>query len=171
MVDTKSHVDHRGSFTRLFCEQELGQILVGRRVVQINQSRTVAVGAVRGLHYQNPPHAEVKLVRCWKGKIWDVAVDLRRDSPTFLQWHAEELSGRNARMVVIPEGIAHGFQVLEPDSELLYLHTEFYNSALEGGVHPQDPRLNIPWPLTVIDLSVRDREHPLLTATFSGLNL
>jgi dTDP-4-dehydrorhamnose 3,5-epimerase len=115
-------IDERGFFTRLFCHNELGELIGARQIVQINQSSTRTVGAVRGLHYQHGPSAEMKLVRCIKGKVWDVAVDLRAGSPTFLYWHAEELSAENAHMMVIPEGFAHGFQVLEEDSELLYLH-------------------------------------------------
>src|SRR5262249_48876555 len=127
IVDSTPFKDHRGAFARLFCERELASIIGERRIVQINHSRTATRGAVRGLHYQRPPDAEMKLVRCLKGRVWDVAVDLRRGSPTFLRWHAEELSAANGRMIAIPEGCAHGFQVLEPDSELLYLHTAFYN--------------------------------------------
>jgi dTDP-4-dehydrorhamnose 3,5-epimerase len=108
-------------------------------------------------------------VRCFKGRVWDVAVDLRAGSPTFLQWHAEELSSENARMLVIPEGCAHGFQVLEPGSELLYLHTAFYSPEAEGGVSCNDPRLGITWPLPVADLSHRDSSLPLIAADYSGI--
>ncbi len=116
----------------------------------------------------HPPHAEMKLVRCLRGRVWDVAVDLRAESPTFLHWHAEELSPDNHRMVVIPEGCAHGFQVLTPDSELLYLHTAFYAPDAEGGVRHDDPALGIRWPLPVTDLSPRDRSHPLIDAGDRG---
>jgi dTDP-4-dehydrorhamnose 3,5-epimerase len=123
------------------------------------------------MHYQHPPHAEMKLVRCVKGGVWDVAVDLRAGSPTFLQWHAEELTPQNARMLIVPEGCAHGFQALEPDSELLYLHTAFYTPEAEGGVAHDDPRLAISWPLPVVDLSTRDRAHPQIMPSFSGISL
>lgn len=169
LVEPTFQTDERGSFTRLYCEDELGELVGERQIVQINQSSTRTVGAVRGLHYQHEPHAEMKLVRCIKGKVWDVAVDLRAGSATFLNWHAEELSAENARMMVIPEGFAHGFQVLEEDSELLYLHTDFYTPAVEGGVRPTDPALAIGWPLVLQDLSDRDLNHPLLTAEFTGL--
>ncbi|HNQ76927.1 MAG TPA: dTDP-4-dehydrorhamnose 3,5-epimerase, partial [Pseudothauera hydrothermalis] len=106
-----------------------------------------------------------------KGRVWDVAVDLRANSPTFLRWHAEELTPENHRMMVIPEGFAHGFQVLESGSELLYLHTAFYVPTAEGGVRYNDPRLAIPWPLPVSDLSDRDASHPLLAPNFSGIVL
>lgn len=169
VVETTPFADHRGSFTRLFCQHELAPVLERRRVVQINHSRTAAIGAVRGLHYQNSPHTEMKLIRCLQGAVWDVAVDLRADSPTFLQWHAERLSPENSRMLVVPEGCAHGFQVLEADSELLYLHTAFYTPEAEGGVAWDDPRLAISWPLPAADFSQRDRNHPPISSDFSGI--
>ncbi|MBI3898540.1 MAG: dTDP-4-dehydrorhamnose 3,5-epimerase [Gammaproteobacteria bacterium] len=169
VVEAVPIADDRGAFTRLYCERELASIIGDRRIVQINHSRTAKIGAVRGMHYQHPPHAEMKLVRCLKGRVWDVAVDLRAGSPTFLQWHAEELAPGNARMMVIPEGCAHGFQVLEPDSELLYLHTAFYTPEAEDGVSCNDLRLGITWPLPVADLSRRDSNHPALTPSYPGI--
>jgi dTDP-4-dehydrorhamnose 3,5-epimerase len=169
IVETERALDHRGAFARLFCCDALQGIIGGRRIQQINYSRTHRIGAVRGIHYQRQPHAEMKLVRCLRGKVWDIAVDLRAGSPTFLQWHAEELSAENGRMFIIPEGCGHGFQVFKEDSELLYLHTEFYTPAYEGGVHPQDPLLRISWPLPVCDLSERDRTQVFLSETFEGL--
>ncbi|TAN51763.1 MAG: dTDP-4-dehydrorhamnose 3,5-epimerase [Methylococcaceae bacterium] len=169
VVTTTAFVDHRGAFSRLYCAQELSTVMGNRRIVQINHSRTHAVGAVRGLHYQRPPHAEMKLVRCIRGRVWDVAVDLRAGSPTFLQWHAEVLSPENARLLVIPEGCAHGFQVLEADSELLYLHTHEYVPAAESGASCSDPRLAIAWPLPIIDLSQRDHDHPCIAPDFPGI--
>ena len=171
VVQTAPHIDHRGAFVRLYCEDELARVVGPRRIVQINHSRTEVIGAVRGLHYQRPPHAEMKLVRCLKGRVWDVAVDLRHNSPTFLRWHAEELTPTNTRMMVIPEGFAHGFQVLEPESELLYLHTSFYSPGAEGGLRHDDPRLAIQWPLVVTDLSQRDALHPLINSDYSGIAL
>lgn len=169
VVETTPFVDQRGSFARLFCAGELAEAIGRRHIVQINHSCTGVVGAVRGLHFQHAPHAEMKLVRCMKGRVWDVAVDLRAGSPTFLQWHAEELAPGNGRMLVIPEGCAHGFQVLERDSELLYLHTAFYTPSAEGGVRFDDPLIGIAWPLPVAELSGRDRAHSLLNADFRGL--
>jgi dTDP-4-dehydrorhamnose 3,5-epimerase len=110
-------------------------------------------------------------VRCLKGRVWDVAIDLRANSPTFLQWHAEELTPANTRMMVVPEGFAHGFQVLEPDSELLYLHTAFYTPSAEGGLRHDDPSLGITWPLAVADLSARDANHPSIGQDFQGIVL
>ncbi|WP_437559146.1 dTDP-4-dehydrorhamnose 3,5-epimerase [Acidithiobacillus sulfuriphilus] len=171
IVATQPFADRRGAFSRFFCKDELAAIIGNRDIVQINHSRTSMVGAVRGLHYQLPPYAEMKLVRCIRGRVWDVAVDLRAGSPTFLHWHAEELTPENARMLVIPEGCAHGFQVLEAESELLYLHTAYYTPAAEGGLRHDEPRLGIAWPLPVADLSARDRHHPPLNADYSGMTV
>ena len=171
VAGTTPHIDRRGAFTRLYCENELSEIIGRRRIVQINHSRTCMVGAIRGMHYQRPPHAEMKMVRCLKGRVWDVAVDLRKNSPTFLKWHAEELNPDNRQMMIIPEGCAHGFQVLEQDSELLYLHTAAYAQSSEGGVSYADPVLDITWPLTAADLSERDSLHPPITAEFQGIEL
>ena len=171
MIENNPFSDSRGAFTRLFCEKELSSILNNRQIVQINHSITRTVGAIRGLHYQDPPFAEMKMVRCLKGRVWDVALDLRQGSPTFLQWHAEELTPENAKMMVIPEGFAHGFQVLNADSELLYLHTTFYEKSAEGAVRFDDPTLSIHWPLPITDISERDQNHPLINKQFTGIKL
>ena len=171
VVETSPHIDSRGAFSRLYCEKELTEVVGQRCILQINHSRTAEVGAVRGLHFQRSPHAEMKLVRCLKGRVWDVAVDLRKNSPTYLRWHAEELTPDNAHMMVIPEGFAHGFQVIEPDSELLYLHTAFYTPAAEGGLRYDDPKLAIDWPLVVTDISERDKNHSLIETDFEGISL
>jgi len=171
MAETSRFTDKRGAFARLFCEHDLASTLGGSHIVQVNHSLTRKPGAVRGMHFQHAPHAEMKMVRCLRGRVWDVAVDLRNDSPTFLQWHGVELSAVNDRMIVIPEGCAHGFQVLEADSELLYLHTAFYTPDAEGGVRFDDPTIGIDWPLDVTDLSERDQSHPLIDDTFTGLSL
>ena len=169
IADTTAFVDERGSFARNFCARDLAPALQGQTIAQINQSITAKVGAVRGLHFQRAPHAEIKMVRCLRGCIWDVAVDLRQESPTFLQWHAEELTPANMKMMIVPERCAHGFQVLEPDSEVLYLHTDFYEPAAEGGINYADPRINITWPLAVTDLSPRDASHTFLDDTYTGI--
>ena len=161
--------DDRGSFGRLFCKDKLAFVLKDRDILQINFSSTESCGAIRGMHFQHPPHSEMKLVRCTKGKVWDVVVDIRKDSKTYLQWHAEELSKENARMIIIPEGFAHGFQAMETASELLYLHTEYYKPDSEGGLAYDDPTLDIYWPLPITDISERDKHHPLLTKQFSGI--
>lgn len=171
IVRSLPHHDARGAFTRLFCAQELTPVLGQRQIAQINHSRTSRAGAVRGMHLQRPPHAEMKMIRCLRGRVWDVAVDVRAGSRTFLQWHAEELAQDDAQMLVIPEGFAHGFQALEPDSELLYLHTAFYHPHSEIGLRHDDPRLAISWRLPPQDLSPRDLGHPLVRADFTGVAL
>ena len=171
VVETSVVRDHRGKFYRAYCDQQLSEVYSGRSIRQINVSRTESPGAIRGLHLQLPPQAEMKGVRCLRGRVWDVAVDLRAQSPTFLGWYAHELSAQNNSMLVIPEGCAHGFQVLEEGSELLYLHTAAYSKDSEVGVRHDDPRLGISWPLPVCDLSDRDRNHPLLADDFSGFRL
>lgn len=171
VVQTEPFGDHRGQFARFFCEIDLGSVIQRRVIRQINHSLTNAVGAIRGMHFQLPPHAEMKLVRCLRGRVFDVAVDLRANSPTFLKWHAEELSPENRHMIVIPEGFAHGFQVLEPESELLYLHTAVYDKPSERGIRFDDPMLAIDWPLPVTDVSMRDTQHPLIDDRFEGITL
>jgi dTDP-4-dehydrorhamnose 3,5-epimerase len=168
---TTPHIDTRGRFARLFCGRTFEEVLGQRSIVQINHSHTSIEGTVRGLHFQYPPHSELKIVHCLSGRIWDVAVDLRYNSPTFLQWFAQELTPANGRMMIIPEGFAHGFQVLEANSELLYLHTAFYNPEAEGGLRYSDPKLKISWPLYVTDTSPRDATHPLIDSNFKGLAL
>ena len=170
VIETLAFQDSRGSFSRLFCERELSEVVGCRRIEQINHSRTATIGAVRGLHFQREPHAETKIVRCMRGCVWDVAVDLRKGSPTFLQWHAQELSASNALMLVVPEGCAHGFQVVRPESELLYLHTASYAPSAEGGLRFDDPVLGISWPLAVTDVSKRDKEHAFINNNFEAIN-
>ena len=169
VIESTVFHDSRGAFSRLFCSREMHAVLGPRAIVQINHSITHRVGAVRGLHYQYPPHAEMKIIRCLKGCVFDVAVDLRQDSPTFLKWTAIKLTPENRRAFVIPEGCAHGFQVLEADSELLYLHTAFYTPDAEGAVRFDDQRIGVDWPLEPTDLSKRDISHPHLEESFKGI--
>ncbi len=169
VVCRKPLVDSRGDFTRIFCAGDLAEFLDERKVMQINFTRTRESGVIRGIHFQRPPSAETKLVTCLRGEIWDVAVDLRRGSQTFLQHHAEILSAGNSRALLIPEGVAHGFQTLSDDVEILYCHTAPYAAEAEGGLHPLDPKLGIPWPLPVRHLSDRDQAHPWIENDFRGI--
>jgi len=155
----------------LFCTDELKPIIEQRRIVQINRTHTEKAGSVRGIHFQHPPFAEMKLVSCLRGEVFDVAVDLRKNSPTFLQWHAEVLTEANHKTLVIPEGFAHGFQTLTDDCELLYLHTAAYAPDFEAGLNALDPRLTITWPMPIAERSMRDQHHAMLTSEFSGLSL
>lgn len=171
VLERKPLGDARGYFERMFCDDELAGLLGGRRVAQINHSLTDARGTVRGMHFQYPPHAETKLVSCLRGAVYDVAVDLRRGSPTFLQWHGERLSADSHRSLVIPEGFAHGFQTLEEGCEMLYFHTAAYRPDAEGGLHPREPRVAVRWPLLVTELSPRDDSRPLLDGNYTGVSL
>ena len=169
IVEAAPISDNRGAFARWFCAKELEGVLDGRAILQINHSKTLKKGAIRGLHYQKSPHAEVKFVRCLRGRVWDLALDLRAGSKTFFKYHAVELTPDNNRMLVIPEGCAHGFQALEAESELLYLHTAYYEPKSEGGVHYADPMASIVWPLPPTEISARDAQHPFLTNAFKGI--
>jgi dTDP-4-dehydrorhamnose 3,5-epimerase len=171
LLQRKASEDQRGFLSRLYCATDFGMAGITKPIAQINHTLTKKRGAVRGLHYQHPPYAEIKFVSCLKGEIWDVAVDLRRDSPTFLQWHAEILSATNRKSLLIPEGYAHGFQALTEDCELLYLHTAPYRPEAEGALNIADPKLKITWPLTVDDLSERDSMHPFISHGFEGIAL
>lgn len=163
--------DERGYLERLFCADELAKVGWRKPIAQINHTLTQKRGTVRGLHFQKPPHAEMKLVSCLRGVVWDVGVDLRAGSPTFLKWHAEELSADNHRALMIPEGFAHGFQTMTDDCELLYLHSAAYAADSEGAVSAIDPKLGICWPLAITEQSARDKTHVMLADDFQGLTI
>ena len=168
---TQPFVDARGAFLNAFRAQE--EAFMGswgdRGIAQVNLSCSEAVGTIRGLHMQAQPHSEAKLVRCLKGRVWDVAVDLRRESATYGQWHAVELRPENGNALLVPEGCAHGFQVMEPGSELLYLHSGAWVPEAETGVRWDDPQLAIAWPLSPTELSKRDCALPLLPDTLTPI--
>lgn len=161
--------DSRGFLSRLLCTEELAAAGWTKPVAQINHTYTARQGTVRGMHFQSAPHAEMKLVSCLSGEVWDVAVDLRAGSATYLQWHAERLSAENNRALLIPEGFAHGFQSLTGDVELLYCHSVAYAAHAEAGLHPLDTRLAITWPLPVAELSARDAGHPFIGEKIDGV--
>lgn len=161
--------DKRGYLERLFCLNELRSVLNGKTIVQINHSLTSQCGTVRGLHFQYPPHTEMKFVSCLRGKVFDVAVDVRQDSPTFLQWYGEILTADNHKTFIISEGFAHGFQTLTEECELLYFHTTAYRADAEGGLNARDPNLGIQWPLPITNQSPRDLAHPMLSTDFIGV--
>jgi dTDP-4-dehydrorhamnose 3,5-epimerase len=171
LVQRRAIEDHRGFLSRFYCAEEFAEAGISKTIAQINHSLTRKKGAVRGLHFQYPPHAETKLVSCLRGEIFDVAVDLRRNSPTFLQWHGEILTAANRKSLLIPEGYAHGFQALTEDCELIYLHTAAYHSDAESALNVSDPILAIDWPLPIEDLSDRDRMHPFINQSFQGVLL
>lgn len=161
--------DNRGWFARTYCKNEFAAIGHTAEWVQLNHSFTTAKGTIRGLHFQYNPYQEIKLIRCISGAIYDVIVDIRESSETFLQWVGIELSAANRKMLYIPQGFAHGFQTLADDSELIYHHSAFYTSGSEGGIRFDDPLLRVNWPLPVSVISERDLSHPLLTENFKGI--
>ncbi|MBD3812300.1 MAG: dTDP-4-dehydrorhamnose 3,5-epimerase [Betaproteobacteria bacterium] len=169
LLQRKPIGDSRGYLERLYCAEDLQILASGKNIVQINHTLTASRGTVRGMHFQRPPHAEIKFVSCLRGEVFDVAVDLRHNSPTFLRWHSELLSADNHKTLVIPEGFAHGFQTLTEDCEMLYFHTAAYQPGAEGGLNVQDPRLAIRWPLPVAALSPRDAAHAFLDDRFTGM--
>ena len=171
IIHAEPFTDDRGSFTRFFCPEELSGLFGCRSVKQLNSSVTKKPGSIRGMHFQLPPKMEMKLVRCTKGCVWDVVVDLRQGSQTFLKWMSIELSAKNQVMVLIPEGFGHGFQVLESESELLYLHSESYAPELTGRIKYDDPSLMIDWPLPVTDVSRQDMDIPFLHNSFDGIRV
>jgi dTDP-4-dehydrorhamnose 3,5-epimerase len=171
IIDRNPTCDARGSLARIFCADQLKNAGWHKAVSQINQTVTKKRATVRGMHFQNLPHSEMKLVTCLQGEIWDVAVDLRRNSPTFLKWHAEKLSAVNYRALLIPEGFAHGFQTLSDDCELIYLHSAPYVREAEAGIHPSDPALGITWPLEFSEISTRDSAHLVLNGQFTGMEI
>jgi len=171
LVQRKPIEDERGFLARLWCAEEFRAVGRGMPITQINHTLTRRRGVVRGMHFQHSQAAEIKLVSCLRGEIFDVAVDLRRNSPTLLNWHGEVLSAANRRSLLIPEGFAHGFQALTDDCELIYLHSATHCPDAEGGVNVADPRVGIAWPLAIAELSDRDRAHPMLGADYKGFVL
>ena len=162
LIERQSIADERGFFSRLFCMQELPGF--GERISQINHTMTKVKGAVRGMHFQRSPDDETKFVSCLRGAIFDVAVDLRPGSSTYLRWHGEILSEDNRRSLLIPAGFAHGFQTLTEDCELIYLHDKPHAPSAEDGLNPLDPKLAIEWPLPITQMSDRDRNRAALDA-------
>ena len=164
-------VDSRGAFSRFFCAEEFKEIGFCKPIAQINQSLTKKKGAFRGMHYQYPPYTETKIVTCISGEVFDVAVDIRKGSPTFLQWHSQVLSAENQLSLYIPDGFAHGFQTLTDNCELLYLHSSFYHANAEGALNALDSKLKIGWPLEITEISERDRTHSMMGADFEGVDI
>ena len=163
--------DSRGFLERMFCAQEFAPILGGKTIAQINRTLTGKCGSVRGMHFQNAPYAETKFVTCLRGEVFDVAVDVRKNSPTFLHWHGELLTQDNHTTLLIPEGFAHGFQTLSSDCEMLYFHTAAYHADSEGALNAHDPRLGIKWPMAITEQSERDKSHELISTDFKGVTL
>jgi dTDP-4-dehydrorhamnose 3,5-epimerase len=163
-------VDERGQFERMFCSRELWEAGFTAPLAQSNLSVTTTMGTVRGMHFQRPPSREMKLVSCINGSIFDVAIDLRRGSKTFLKWYGVELSADNRKAMLVPAGFAHGFQALSENASLIYYHTAPYDHAIEGGLDALDPTLGIMWPLKIALRSSRDSAFERVTNAFEGLD-
>ncbi len=170
-IELERRGDERGFFARVFCQEEFGRAGLSRNFVQINNSLSRGKGTLRGMHYQLPGSAEVKVVRCIRGSLYDVILDLRPDSRTFGQWFGAELSAENRRMMYVPRGFAHGLITLEDDSEAFYLADEFYAPSLERGVRFDDPKFAIRWPLSPTEISDKDRSWPSFNAEYHGIEL
>ncbi|KKM83167.1 hypothetical protein LCGC14_1312180 [marine sediment metagenome] len=169
IVEPEPFIDDRGMFARIFGKEEFKEIGHSKEIVNINNSATKKKGSIRGMHFQYPPKAEIKIIKCIKGAILDVAIDIRKESPTFLQYHSEVLSADNMRMLYIPEGFAHGFQALNDDIEMIYFTTEVYCAEKEGGIRYNDPIIGIEWLLEVTNISKKDKELKLLKNDFEGI--
>jgi dTDP-4-dehydrorhamnose 3,5-epimerase len=169
IITLDSFNDERGNFTRLFCKKELSKIGFNKEIIQINHSYTKKKSTVRGMHFQYPPHAEIKIIKCVKGSVFDVIIDLRKGSPTFLKWHGEILSEKNNKIIYVPEGFAHGFQTLEDNCELIYLHSNEYNKESEGSINHLDSKIGINWPLKISNISEKDLNIPFLDKIFKGI--
>jgi dTDP-4-dehydrorhamnose 3,5-epimerase len=170
LIDLEKRGDERGFFARVICEKEFAAQGLDGNVVQVNNSLSSRAGTLRGMHYQLPPAAEVKIVRCVRGALYDVVVDLRPDSPTFKQWHGAKLTADNRSMMYVPRGCAHGFLTLVPDSEVVYFVTAAYDPERERGVRWNDREIGIEWPAAPVEMSARDRELPDLSVDFHGLD-
>lgn len=171
VIQRQELFDTRGYFSRLYCADELLSIGLTLHIAQINQTFTKRKGTVRGLHFQRHPHSEDKIVSVIRGEVFDVAVDLRRDSPTYLNWYGELLSEGNKKSLLVPRGFAHGFQTLADNCELIYLHTYPYVPESEDGLRADDPSLSISWPLTISEISDRDLRFPLLNLPKEDSNI
>jgi dTDP-4-dehydrorhamnose 3,5-epimerase len=169
IVEAEPFSDSRGLFARTFCKNEFSKIGHQKEFVQFNHSHTYKKGTIRGMHYQLPPYNEIKLIRCIHGSVYDVIIDIRKGSPTFLKYLPVELSDQNMLSLYIPEGFAHGFQTLEDNTQLIYHHTAFYMPGFEAGIRYNDPFINIIWPLPVSSITEKDLNHNLLNKSFKGI--
>ncbi len=171
LLERKSIVDERGFFQRIFCPDDLNEFWGNRKICQVNRSLTKNVGTLRGFHFQNPPFSEMKFIQCINGSVLDIAIDLRAESKTFLQTFTYELSAENNITVIIPEGFAHGFQVLKPNTELIYFHSAPYKKDYEGGINYLDPMFKIKLPLAVKEVSLRDQSFKYIDKNYKGIQL
>jgi dTDP-4-dehydrorhamnose 3,5-epimerase len=170
-ITAEPHRDDRGFFERRFCTREIKRAGIHFDLAQINHSGSVKAGTVRGLHYQIPPMCEAKIVQCIKGKIFDVAIDLRENSSTYLCWHGEELNAETGNGLLVPHGCAHGFQSLEENVEVLYFSDQFYTQVYERTLNALDPDVGIAWPLPIAMMSNKDRDAPCIGSAFEPIRV
>lgn len=159
IIQTDLNEDERGYFSRVFCKNEFKQNNINHNIVQCNISHNNKAGTIRGMHYQKYPYEETKIIKCTRGSIFDVAVDIRINSETYLEWFAIELNAKSNLIFYIPEGFAHGYQTLENDTDVFYMTSEFYNPKFEGGIRWNDPAVHIRWPLQPSIISEKDKIH------------
>jgi dTDP-4-dehydrorhamnose 3,5-epimerase len=170
-IQFEPYIDERGLFFRTYCQDEFTAIGLNMQILQMNHSLTIKKGTIRGLHCQYPPSAEIKIIRCVSGEVFDVIVDLRVNSPTFLNWHAAILTKENMRSIYVPEGFAHGFQALTDNVELVYCHSEFYRPEFEHGLRFDDPVIKIKWPLEMSAISIKDLSYSFIGKKFEGIRI
>ncbi|MDA7546240.1 dTDP-4-dehydrorhamnose 3,5-epimerase family protein [Alphaproteobacteria bacterium] len=170
-LERKVFNDSRGSFFRVFDEQLKKYIQLDNLKTQINVSVTEKKGTIRGMHFQYPPYAEKKIVTCLVGKVIDIVIDLRKESKTFMCSHSEILCSKEANSILIPEGFAHGFQALEDNSHLIYIHSNLYKKSHESGIHPMDPFIDIKWPIKESMISEKDNSLQLIKSKFNGIEI
>lgn len=170
VISPEKNEDARGFFARIFCEKEFKNAGLETKFIQMNNSLSYKKGTLRGMHYQLPDSAEVKMVRCIKGALYDVIVDIRPDSPTFKQWYGIELSEDNKCMMYVPRGFAHGYITLEDDTEMIYFVSAAYSLEKERGIRYNDSAINIQWPMPHTDISTKDELWPDIDNNFHGLN-
>ena len=171
LIELTPFEDQRGFFSRIFCKREFESAGLVTEYVQTNHSITHKSGSIRGLHYQRSPYMEVKLITCIKGEVWDVVVDLRENSPTYLQHFGVQLSETNRQMIYIPQGFAHGFQTLKDHSSLIYQHSEYYHPESEDGLKYDDPALGIQWPQEVTNISIKDENYSWIDDKFERIRI
>lgn len=171
IIETERVGDDRGFFRRLFCVNEFLNIGFDKKLLQINHSFTAKKGTFRGFHFQEPPYTETKIITCIRGKVFDIAIDVRKGSPTFLQCIGIELSDQNGKMIYIPDGFAHGFQTLEENTELIYLHSQIYKPEYEHSINVKDPVLNISLPIEITEISEKDKNILFKNEDFKGIDL
>lgn len=160
LIALDKYEDKRGFFARVFCKKEFSKIGINLDIVQSNQSLTKTKGSIRGMHFQMEPFAETKIIKCLSGTIYDVIIDLRKDSPSFNKYFGTELSSKEKNMLIVPKGCAHGFQTLEDNTEIFYFVTQYYNPDSERGIRWNDPKFKISWPIQVTSISDKDKNWP-----------